>query len=69
MARELTRIPQTIDISNAVGTMRKIMACRRNVMPLNNSTVESLRNEKREAKTNLVPRSIALVNPPVCRDK
>lgn len=45
-----TRIPQTIEISSAVGKIWKTIEVKRKLMPL-------------------VPRSIALVSPPVCRER
>jgi hypothetical protein len=47
---KLTRIPQTNEISRAVGMMWKTMDCKRKLIPF-------------------VPRSIALVKPPVCLDR
>jgi hypothetical protein len=61
-----TRMPQTREISRAVGTMRNTMACKRNVIPLiprQHSAIQA------HHKTHLVPRSMALVNPPVWRDR
>ena len=47
---KLTRIPQTNEISRAVGIIWKTMDCKRKLIPF-------------------VPRSIALVRPPVCLDR
>lgn len=48
--KKLTRIPQTNEISRAVGIMWKTIDCKRKLIPF-------------------VPRSIALVRPPVCLDR
>jgi hypothetical protein len=48
--KKLTRIPQTNEISRAVGMMWKTIDCKRKLIPF-------------------VPRSIALVKPPVCLDR
>lgn len=63
-------MPQTIEISSAVGTTWKTTDERRNEMPLQvvarQLAVASEGGKDRERRTHLVPRSIALVRPPVC---
>ena len=56
---KLTRIPQTIVISNAVGMTWKTIEERMKDIPLTMSSIL-------HTITHLVPRSIALVSPPVC---
>ncbi len=52
----LTRMPQTNEISSAVGTMRNMIACRMNVMPLHNISYEC-RTRNRTGRTSFPGRS------------
>ena len=70
----LTRMPQTIEISSAVGTTWNTTDDSRNEIPLARARKSSVSHATHHTRsrqlvpvTHLVPRSIALVKPPVWR--
>lgn len=63
-------MPHTIEISKAVGTIRNMIDCKRNVIPLEQHIINSNWSKVREKKKfYFVPRSMARVKPPVCLSK
>jgi hypothetical protein len=61
-----TSIPQTNETSSAVGAILNNTDCRTNVIPLRKG---QWCGTSKRGTTHLVPRSMALVSPPVCLDR